>query len=74
MTARLPSKGNSQGKMAMVVRSTLSLATLRQHEQHHAHGRVQQTDHQVEHHDQTEVHQVNAQLLANRHQEWAQEW
>ncbi len=48
--------------MAMVVRSTLSLCHTRQHKEHHAHRRMQQTDHQVEHHDQTEVHEVDAQL------------
>jgi len=41
----------------------------RQDEQHRAERRVQQADHQIEHHHQAEVNEVDAQGLADRHED-----
>src|SRR6266480_5827934 len=41
----------------------------RQHEQHRAERRVQEANHEIEHHHQAEVNEVDAEGLADRHED-----
>ena len=69
MATSARNNGTSQGRIAIVVRSTESLATRDEDEQHHAERRMQQADHQVQRHDQAEMDRVDAELQHDRQQD-----